>query len=598
MGLEGGIGMAGDSARVRTQGSKPAPADDHWAELRDLLVGPERAALELVTKRLDDLGRRAEDTSAVLPQALLARAGDEELRSALLPSVEEAIRISVERDPRVLVDAVFPIIGPAIRKALSTTLSSMIESLNETLDRTFSLEGLRWRLESLRTGRSFGEVVLLRTLEYSVEEVFLVHAETGLLLQHVVDPTAQGQDAQTVSGMLSAIREFVSDSFRTEAGGSLEGVKVGDLTVVVEAGPLAFLVGVVRGTVPGDLRPIFQRTIEDIHRDYSHWLERYAGDNSLFEVLGPNLEACLQKRYRPRKKAGRKLAYVAATAAAILILIAAQAARTHQRWSNYVDTLEAEGGFIVLDEGRSWGGSYHITGLRDPLAADPDGMLGGRGFEPEDVASTWHLYYSDAPDLVLARVQRLLDPPVGVELAFEAGTLRLAGEAPPAWVEQAARLAVLVPGVTESDHSQLNSGGGAAMGELAAAIEGAGVRFDLGSAEVRAEHRQTLADVAAMIETLASQARAEGTELQLHVIGHTDASGDPEANVQIGQARARSVATALGGLGVDSALVRFRGAGYYAEPAAGAQSPYDPSHRRATFQVHLQRPAVASTADR
>lgn len=596
MGLEGDIGMAGDSARTRAEGSKPASADDHWAELRDLLVGPERAALESVTKRLDDLGRRAEDTSAVLPQALLARAGDEELRSALLPSVEEAIRISVERDPRVLVNAVFPIIGPAIRKSLSTTLSSMIQSLNETLDRTFSLEGLKWRVEALRTGRPFGEIVLLRTLEYRVEEVFLVHAETGLLLEHIIDPTAQGQDAQTVSGMLSAIREFVSDSFRTEAGGSLEGVKVGDLTVVVEAGPLAFLVGVVRGTVPGDLRPIFQKTIEDIHRDYSHWLESYAGDNSLFEALVPNLEACLQKRYRPRRKPGRKLVYMTATAAAILLLVAVQGVRTHQRWSDYVDTLEAEGGFIVLDEGRSWGGSYHITGLRDPLAADPEGMLAERGFPPEEVSSDWRFYYSDAPDLVLARVQRLLEPPDGVDLRFDGGTLRLAGEAPPAWVEQATRLAGLVPGVTDSDYSRLSSR--AAIAELAAAIEEAEIRFDLGSTAIRGVHTQTVADVAAIIEKLATQARAQRTEVRIQVVGHTDASGDPQDNALISELRARSVATALQAAGVGTGLVRFHGADEERPEAAGAQSPYDPSRRRVTFTVQLELSGVASTGGR
>ena len=70
-----------------------------------------------------------------------------------------------------------------------------------------------------RTGKSFAEVVLLNTLVYRVEQVFLIHAQTGLLLQHVVADAVTAQDADMVSGMLTAIRDFARDSF----GGTRRG---------------------------------------------------------------------------------------------------------------------------------------------------------------------------------------------------------------------------------------------------------------------------------------------------------------------------------------------------------------------------------------
>ena len=98
--------------------------------------------------------------------------------------------------------------------------------MNQTLGRSFSAQGLKWRLEAWRTGKALREVVLLRTLVYRVEQVFLIHRETGLLLQHVsAGPRRASQDADMVSGMLTAIRDFVQDSFggKERAGSTPSG---------------------------------------------------------------------------------------------------------------------------------------------------------------------------------------------------------------------------------------------------------------------------------------------------------------------------------------------------------------------------------------
>src|SRR5512134_1177293 len=115
---------------------------DPIQELRRLLLVAEHEQVAKLQERLDDPEIHAEDVSRVLPEAIALRATkDRELTRAMLPTVEEAILISVRRDPHVLVDALFPVMGPAIRKAISSALESMIESLNETLERSFSVQG-------------------------------------------------------------------------------------------------------------------------------------------------------------------------------------------------------------------------------------------------------------------------------------------------------------------------------------------------------------------------------------------------------------------------------------------------------------------------
>jgi OOP family OmpA-OmpF porin len=209
----------------------------------------------------------SEEVGEVLPAAVKrSTKKNERLAKATLPLVEENIRQSVANNPKVLAEALFPAIGPAIRKAIAQALSSMVQSLNQTLEYSVSPKGLGWRLEAFRTGKSFGEIVMLKTLLYRVEQVFLIHKETGLLLQHAVAGDKETQDADMVSAMLTAIEDFVQDSFKTSENATLDSLKVKELSVWIEHSPDAIIAGVIRGTPPLSLRETFSEAIEEIQR--------------------------------------------------------------------------------------------------------------------------------------------------------------------------------------------------------------------------------------------------------------------------------------------------------------------------------------------
>src|SRR3984885_16166906 len=192
------------------------------AEWRAILLGRDRAAWEAMRQRLDNPSQRAEDVAGVLAEAVRLRSrshapgqSDVKLRRALQPLLEEALQLSVQSNPRMLADALFPIFGKAIRKAITSDLDGMLQSLSQTLEQRFSWRSLRWRWEALRTGKRYAEIVVLRSLLYRVEQVFLIHRNSGLLLQHVVTLGATGKDTkdpEMVSGMLTAIQDFVRDS--------------------------------------------------------------------------------------------------------------------------------------------------------------------------------------------------------------------------------------------------------------------------------------------------------------------------------------------------------------------------------------------------
>ncbi len=232
-----------------------------YTRLRELLVGPEQSRLEELQRRLDDRQLRTEDLSQIVAEAIALRARrDRTLQQTLNPIIEEAVRISVTRDPAVLANTLFPVIGEAVRKSVAHALRGLVESINQTLERSLSLEALGWRIEALRTGRTFGEIVLTRSLRYRVEQVFLIHRETGLLLEHVARSDQVVQDSDMVSGMLTAIQDFVRDSFVGTSGHEVETIELGEVNLWVQHGPNAILAAVVSGTPPPELRNLLQRT--------------------------------------------------------------------------------------------------------------------------------------------------------------------------------------------------------------------------------------------------------------------------------------------------------------------------------------------------
>jgi outer membrane protein OmpA-like peptidoglycan-associated protein len=587
-------------------GSTQAPGQE-LHELRALILGPVQTDLAALERRVQDPKRRADDVAAVLPQAAERLAQDARWSKALVPAVEGSVQISVRKNSKVLVEALFPVIGPAIRKAISESLRRLLQELNLALDRAFSIQGWRWRLEAWTSGKSFAEVVLSHSLLYRVDQVFLIHRDTGLLLQHATAPptgsAAQGemQDADLVSGMLRAIQDFVHDSFQVGESGGLESMQVGELTIWAEQGPAAVLVGVLRGTPPESLRDTFQQALAAIHRDLGEELASFRGDAAPFEASRPYLEECLVSQYaeRPRRLSAVSVALLGLLAvglAAAAVWMWRQRLEAAQ-WAAYVERLEEEPGIVVVETART-GGQYRIVGLRDPAAVDPVELLRTTEIDPALVDARWQPYLALQPRFVLNRAQLVLQPPAMVQLSLEGGTLRARGSAPHAWIEEARSLARAVAGVQRFEAQVTDedaTGRERALAEFQRSrqrIESASLVFDAMESRLPAEQEGALQDLVSELRRLLELARSLGLQVELEIVGHTDSSGNEAINSRLSQQRAERVASALAERGLDPGRLHTSGVGA-AQPSGEEASEADRQrNRRVTFLVRVsERPA-------
>jgi OOP family OmpA-OmpF porin len=557
---------------------EPAAVED-LAELRELILGAERRRLRELERRLDTAGVTREELADLLPEAIVLRAArDRQLARALAPTVESAIGESVRRNPREIATAIFPVLGPAIRKAIAETLAGLVASINSTLEHSLSPRGLKWRLEAWRTGVPYAQIVLRHALVYRVEQVFLIHAETGLLLAHAWAPELPASDADLISGMLTAIRDFVADSFAPERdAGGLRRFSVGELTVMVEQGPQAVIAAVVRGQAPDTLLAKLQDTLERVHLEYSGPLTVFDGDATPFEPARPLLEECLATVVSTdrRRNGRRSVAWLPWVAGAVLVLGALLwfRVRSEQRWTRALARLESEPG-IVLTRAERDGGRWSLAGLRDPLAPEPSALLAGVAVDTARVEQRWEPYFSLRPELVLARARKSLAPPAAMTLALAGDTLRLRGAAPLAWAAATARLAAFPPGVAALDLSGVEPEVPAQLADLETAIEGQRVLFDVGSASLGREARGTAARVAASFSRLVTGAAAIGARAALELVGRTDPTGSDSTNQALSRDRAEAVLAALAASGVPAEAARVSAAGT-SRPLAGA----DPAQR-------------------
>lgn len=522
-----------------------ASDDAEMAELRSLLLGPAEGQIAEIHERLTDQHRQLTEISRVLPDAVMVRTRqDDELAQALGPTVTTAIERSVRKNPQPLIDAIFPVIGPAIRRAISVALSGMVQSLNQSMAYSFSVQGLKWRIEAWRTGKPFAEVVLLHTLLYRVEQVFLIHGETGLLLQHVVaggSGAAGVQDADMVSGMLTAIQDFVHDSFNSPDEERLETMEVGELTVWVEQGPLAIIAAVIRGTAPPELRHVFQETLETIHLQFRPALMEFSGDASVFNTARPLLEDCLQTQLDQEKHGSaparipRTFIVIASLLVLALIVWGFLSWRDARRWDAYVERVKLEPGVVVTDAGTR-DGKYFIGGLRDPLARDPSDFLAEAKVDPKDVVSSFEPFQAMSPEFVAARARQLLGPPQTVNLKFSEGRLEVEGFATLQWITEMRRVARFVPGVTQLKDDNLFD---------VDRIVNPSLLFEVDKTELAPGQEEKFRQLAADIERLQQLAEAMKKNARLEITGRADGSGSEERNAELSRGRAEAIAAEL-----------------------------------------------------
>jgi OOP family OmpA-OmpF porin len=111
----------------------------------------------------------------------------------------------------------------------------------------------------------------------AIEEVFLVYHD-GVLISHLSRSLVQEKDEDVLSGMLTAVQEFVREAFRYGEHRELHQMDFGDYRILIERGRLAYLAVVYSGRDGGAVRKKIRGVLDRIEATYSGVLEKWDGD--------------------------------------------------------------------------------------------------------------------------------------------------------------------------------------------------------------------------------------------------------------------------------------------------------------------------------
>ena len=564
-------------------------SSDELNELRGLLLGIEQSKLNQLYKRLEDPQIQPEDVSKLLPEAVILRSKqDRQLGEAMVRTVEDAIQGSVKQDINTLSEVIFPIIAPATRKAIATALDEMIQSLNQALEHSLSPESFKWRWEAQRTGKSFAEIVLLRTLIFRVEQVFFIHKKTGLLLQHVIGQQVSSQEPELVSAMLTAIEDFVQDSFGVTKGDGLQSLKLGDLNIWVEEGPLGFVAGVIRGNAPQELRTIFQETVEKIHLKFAAELNEFNGDNHKFIATKPYLENCLKSHYKSENN--KKYTYAWAflgILATVLGTLSFFAIREQMRWNSLVEKLNSQPG-IVVTQTRKQGGKFVLSGMRDPLAVDPQTLVKQENLDPKKILTTWKPYLSFEQELMTRRAEQILEAPKTTSLQVdETGLLQIKGSAPYQWILEARKLWRFIPGVTKLDERNLVSTELKQLQSYKEQIEQTQFLFEEGTTNLLPNQTNEINDLKVNLGKLFGTAQYLNRKIRVQIVGHANTKGSEATNIILSQKRARKILSYLDAERIEVERIRTIGVGSSQPLKTNTKEGMEKANIRVSFKVLL-----------
>jgi OOP family OmpA-OmpF porin len=556
-------------------------------QLKQLLFGAEKEALNSIAARVERREIRTVDVADILPEAIhQSHKKDSELVESLTEPVGECLQRAFRNDPQTYSDALYPVMGPAIRKSIMHALRTFAQQINEAVEHSIGPKGLKWRWQASRAGVPFGEFLLQKTLRYRVEQAYLISRENGLLVGHVHHAGSKIKDSDAVSAMFTAIQDFVKESFSPDRTGRLESADMGDFTLWAVHGPHALLVCVIRGVPPKSLRADLTAILERIHFRYGDAIRDYKGDTSTIPDVEIELDRCLQFEAR-EESAERGRGATAVISILLLLLVSVLVFLLVRNWmygqqlAKLDAALDATPGIHVAETSRD-GKYFVVRGLRDPLASSVYEVAEGIDIPVDRVEAVMQPFQSLQPEILATRARQMFAPPESVSLSVSGTTLVATGDAPWRWQQQLKSRFNNLAGIDGLDINGLSASDRQSFPSRVAELNNRRFFFESGVDLVPGDE-QRLREYAEELGALLRVASDYDYSVSVVLKGSADPIGDRSINMALANRRAALAADVLASSGINARIVRQSDDAF-----SGNQSQRDPDRRFVVINLDLK----------
>jgi outer membrane protein OmpA-like peptidoglycan-associated protein len=544
-------------------------------QLRTVILGKDH---HLITDTVNEQAR--EIVGKVLTEALHDRQNkDGSVNKVLLPIVENSVEHSVTHHSDRLITSLYPLMGSLVRKSVGAFLSDFIEKTNQLIEHSFTIKGLKWRIKAWQAGVSFTQYVVSQTYNYRVEHILLIHQETGLLLKSVNLEQQSHNDADLISSMLTAINDFVGDSFQTNIDGlkeQLQTVSTDNFNLLIKPGPSAIIVAAVTGNPPQEVSEQLQITLENVHRLYMDEFEQFNGDNALFDNAENELRDCLLTEEKTSEERLNKKPWFAWLLITItIIFLGFQIHNWFQldQLNKQIMEIDQQPGIVVQSIEVNTEKDITLDVMRDPDAISIEQWFDTHDLSFKNIDLKERRYRSLSPEILNRRAEIILSHYANVSRQWKDQQLSLSGNI------DITKFQLLTAQLADAGIASnqlniekliLNTSDTLAQSitiqqqvfkDLVGKISTMQLDFDVASTQVTPIMQIDLKRVAEQFLYLNKLAKQLDINVGLLIMGSSDNSGNRSDNTRLSMLRAESTATALSHLGLNRAQMFVTGLG-------------------------------------
>tara|TARA_R110001592_G_scaffold61101_3_gene186035 strand:+ start:298 stop:1107 length:810 start_codon:yes stop_codon:yes gene_type:complete len=199
-------------------------------------------------------------------------------------TITETIKVQIRESQDEVVEALYPIMGKLVKKFIIAEITKLTESINQTINDKFSISQIIKRL--FKGKRTDADDVLQEVFEPIIEEVFVIHKDSGLLAGNYSRGNIADKDM--VSGMLTAIKSFAKDSFSKE-GQDIEDIKFENFQLSIQNFKTIYIATATSGVINPDFEEELLDNInnlaEVILRDRSYLADEEKLNNIIKKTL-------------------------------------------------------------------------------------------------------------------------------------------------------------------------------------------------------------------------------------------------------------------------------------------------------------------------
>lgn len=208
------------------------------------------------------------------------------ISGSLQAIISKAMSAEIETNKDKIVDTLYPILGGMISRYVSNAISEMTENINEKIESGLSFDSYKRKMKSKLSGVSETELLLEETFDATVQSLFIIQKDSGLLVAESNLENREIDDPHMVASMASAIKDFINDWVaNNETASEIQLLSYGNATLYIEGAGSVYFIAFLDTEPDYELRRELNRYFAVLVKRYSTFFSEFNGDESASEIL-------------------------------------------------------------------------------------------------------------------------------------------------------------------------------------------------------------------------------------------------------------------------------------------------------------------------